>query len=433
VTSTASTGATGHEPGRPCVASGSDGPENGRAELPTLGLIAEVDAASFASVYWGRRPLLSPGAKFPRAGLFDAQAVDELVSRRGLRTPFLRMAKQGNVIPAARFTRGGGAGATAPDQVADDKVLALLDDGATLVLQALHRTWPPLVDFAARLSAELGHPVQINAYITPPLSQGFASHYDVHDVFVLQIAGRKQWRIHEPVFVDPLREHDWEQRKAEVAAAAAAQPPLIDTVLVPGDALYLPRGYLHSAGALGEMSIHLTVGVHPLTRHHVVEQILASVKEDPALRASLPMGVDLTDPVVIAPILATVAQALRSSIDQVRPEAVAESIAVDLDNRTRPEPLAPLAALDAAATLTSSSGLRLRHGLRVRLTRCPDELRLTHIDTTITVPVAADAALKAVLSGVVLTPADLPGLDPAEQLVLARRLLREGILVPVNP
>ena len=43
------------------------------------------------------------------------------ISRRGLRTPFLRMAKQGDVIPAARYTRSGGAGAGVTDQVADDK------------------------------------------------------------------------------------------------------------------------------------------------------------------------------------------------------------------------------------------------------------------------------------------------------------------------
>ena len=89
------------------------------------------------------------------------------MSRRGLRTPFLRMAKDGTVLAGNAFTRGGGAGATINDQVADDRVLRQIDDGATLVLQALHRTWPPLVDFGSRLSAELGHPVQINSYITP--------------------------------------------------------------------------------------------------------------------------------------------------------------------------------------------------------------------------------------------------------------------------
>ncbi len=33
-------------------------------------------------------------------------------------------------------------------------------------------------------------PLQINAYLTPPGSQGFATHYDTHDVFVLQVDGR---------------------------------------------------------------------------------------------------------------------------------------------------------------------------------------------------------------------------------------------------
>src|SRR5204862_283793 len=90
-------------------------------------------------------------------------------------------------------TGDGGAdgGAEIADQVADDKVLSALADGSTLVLQGLHRTWPPLVGFGTQLADELGHPVQINAYITPPQNQGFAPHHDVHDVFVLQVSGRK--------------------------------------------------------------------------------------------------------------------------------------------------------------------------------------------------------------------------------------------------
>jgi ribosomal protein L16 Arg81 hydroxylase len=103
-----------------------------------------------------------------------------------------------------------------------------------------------LITFAARLAEEVGHPVQVNAYVTPPQSRGFAAHYDVHDVFVLQVAGRKRWYVHEPVLVDPLPDQPWDQRKTEVTARAA-EPPLMDTVLAPGDALYLPRGFLHSA------------------------------------------------------------------------------------------------------------------------------------------------------------------------------------------
>ena len=162
-------------------------------------------------------------------------------------------------------------------------MLELFLDGHTVVLQGLHRLWPPLIEFAGALTTDLGHPVQVNAYITPASSQGFSAHYDVHDVFVLQVAGEKRWRISEPVHPAPLRDQPWTDRRAEVAARAEEEP-VLDTVLTPGDALYLPRGYLHAAEALGGVSCHLTVGVHPVTRHAVLEALLAIVADEPELR-----------------------------------------------------------------------------------------------------------------------------------------------------
>jgi len=273
------------------------------------------DTGTFAATNWGRAPLLTRHGDLDRdfTDLLDAIAIDELVSRRGLRTPFLRMAKDGTVLPASRFTRGGGAGAGVTDQAADDRILTELNGGSTLVLQGLHRTWPPLVEFATDLAGELGHPVQVNAYITPPENRGFAAHYDVHDVFVLQVAGHKRWHVHEPVVRNPLPDQPWQQHRTAVASRAAEQP-LIDVVLEPGDSLYLPRGYLHSADALGEISIHLTVGVHPVTRHHLVQQLVARALDDPALRTSLPMAVDLGDSQVLAPELSATVSALAAHL-----------------------------------------------------------------------------------------------------------------------
>ncbi|MDT4925991.1 MAG: bifunctional lysine-specific demethylase and histidyl-hydroxylase [Pseudonocardiales bacterium] len=387
----------------------------------------------FGEKHWGRAPLLTRAAELTGGfgDLLDADAVDELVSRRGLRTPFLRMAKDGTVLPAARFTRGGGAGASIADQAADDKVLATIADGATLVLQALHRTWPPLVHFGSRLAAELGHPVQINAYITPPQNQGFAPHYDVHDVFVLQVAGRKQWTIHPPVVEAPLDDQPWEQRRAEVAARAA-EAPLIDTVLEPGDALYLPRGTVHAAQAQGELSIHLTVGVHPVTRYQLVRHLLDLVQDDPELRAALPMGVDLSDPAVLSEHLTATVDLLRARVGAVEPADVARRVGENLMRRTRPEPIGPLAQLAAAATLEPTTRLRLRAGLRARLDGAGEQLRLVLLDRTIALPAATSDALKVVLAGAAVTPAELPGLDGDEQLTFAARLLREGVLVPAS-
>ena len=99
------------------------------------------------------------------------------------------------------------------DQASDDKLLRLFADGATIVLQGLHRTWEPVLDFTQDLAADLGHPVQVNAYVTPAQNTGFSDHYDVHDVFVLQVAGEKRWRIREPVHPSPLRDQPWTDRK----------------------------------------------------------------------------------------------------------------------------------------------------------------------------------------------------------------------------
>ena len=392
-------------------------------------------AQVFADEHWGRAPRLSRAAELGSdfTDLLTASAVDGLVSERGLRTPFLRMAKDGAVQPAASFTRGGGAGAAIADQAADDKVLAAIADGSTLVLQGLHRTWPPLVDFGARLADELGHPVQINAYITPPQNQGFAPHHDVHDVFVLQVSGRKHWIVHPPVVEDPLDNQPFNGFKDEIAERVGEEP-LIDTSLEPGDALYLPRGTIHSAQALGETSIHLTVGVHPLTRYQLVRFLFDAVQDDPALRASLPVGADLTDPDVLAPHLAATVAALQAALGRVPATRIAEQVGTDLMRRTRPEAIGPLAQLAAAETLAADTPLRRRGALRLRLAGGDggggaEPLKLVLLDRTIDLPAGTSDAVGVVVGGRVFTPADLPGLEPEEQLTLSRRLLREGVLV----
>ena len=159
--------------------------------------LVALDADAFARDHWARTPVVTRAADLPGGllELFDESSVDELVSRRGLRAPFLRVAQNGRTLGDREFTQGGGVGASIADQVSDDKLLGLFASGATIVLQGLHRTWGPLIDFTQQLAEELGHPVQANAYVTPSQSTGFSDHYDVHDVFVLQMAGEKHWRV----------------------------------------------------------------------------------------------------------------------------------------------------------------------------------------------------------------------------------------------
>ncbi|WP_083673002.1 JmjC domain-containing protein [Micromonospora sp. CB01531] len=412
---------------------------DGRPAVPpsaaeSLARCITVELAKFAADHWGRSPLLSRAAELPNprgfTDLFSPADADELLSRRGLRTPFLRIAKDGELVPAARYTGGGGAGAEIGDQVLDEQVLQLYADGATLVLQGLHRTWPALGDFTRELGTALAQPVQVNAYLTPAGSQGFATHYDTHDVFVLQVDGRKHWRIHPPVLPDPLERQPWGGRADEVAATAEG-PAALDVVLAPGDALYLPRGWLHSAQAQERSSLHLTVGIRALTRYALVEELLALAADDPRLRAGLPFGVDVADPDALEPELTETVEALRDWLLRADPAAVADRLRARAWPAARPAPIRPLAQAAALTALDPDSRVAVRDGLRWRLDPSGDgRIALRLFDRAITLPGSCEPALRALLTGEVTRVGDLPGLDDADRLVLTRRLLKEAVLTP---
>ena len=355
-----------------------------------------------------------------------------MLSRRGLRTPFIRLVKDGTVIDAARYTRSGGVGATIADQVVDDRVLELFADGHTVVLQALHRLWSPLIDFGGDLTSELGHPVQINAYITPSASQGFAAHYDIHDVFVLQISGHKRWRIHEPVHVDPLRTQPWTDHRQAVSARASERPS-VEVVLEPGDALYLPRGYVHAAEALGDVCCHLTVGVQGHTRHSIVEALAALVADDASLRQSLLLGLDVCDPDDLATEVAVTIDALIARLQLVTAEAVAPLLEARTRTSTRPAPLDPLAQAEALGRLDIDSVIIARTHLRASLAVRGDELVLELPGRTLRFPLAARDAIDALIdTGLPIRIGDLPALSESEALALSRELVRAGVAVPQN-
>jgi lysine-specific demethylase/histidyl-hydroxylase NO66 len=397
------------------------------AEGSVLARLIAVDRDEFASQYWGQQPLLSPAADLQGgfAELLDANAIDELVSQRGLRTPFLRVAKNGVTLADKVFTAPGGVGAGIADQVSEDKLVRLFADGSTLVLQALHRTWPPVLEYCQRLAAELGHPVQANAYVTPPQNQGFSAHYDVHDVFVLQIDGEKRWHIHSPVLVSPLRDQAWNDRKAAVERRAE-EPRLIEAVLKPGDCLYLPRGYLHAATALGGVSTHLTLGIHVWTRfalaQQLVDQVLRTVADDPVIRTSLPLGVDVSDPREMRPDFDVVSAILADAVKQSDIDQMAESLLQHARLNQRAAPVGPLKQLRDADAISVDTHIVLRRHLAATVDHSGSRILVRSRAGELLVAEDDVGPLKALLANGVATAGDL-GLD------LARRLLLAGLAI----
>ncbi len=393
-----------------------------------LSRLISVTGDEFAEQYWGRQALLTAAAELPRdfSDLLDEAAVDELLTRRGLRTPFLRVAKNGSTLGNRSFTAPGGVGATIDDQVSDEKLVRLFADGSTMVLQALHRVWPPILEFCQQLAADLGHPVQANAYVTPPQNQGFSNHYDVHDVFVLQLAGEKEWTIHAPVLPSPLRDQPWTDHRAAVEARAT-EPPLITTVLRPGDCLYLPRGFLHAARALGGVSSHLTIGVHSWTRYALAERLLqralATAATDAEVRASLPLSVALEETDDWKSDFDLVRAQLITALQQVDAEALVPDLLTTARAAQRAAPIGPLAQARAAAEIGADETVRLRDHLVARLEPEPSgDWVLRSRAGDLPIPAAEEPAIRELL-GDGRAEVRVLGVD------LARRLLVAGVVV----
>ena len=153
------------------------------------------------------------------------------------------------------------------------------------------------------------------------------------------MTGEKHWQVRPPVVESPLRDQPWTDHRDAVRLAADG-PPVVDAVLTPGDCLYVPRGWLHSATALGGTSIHLTMGVHVWTRRQLADDLLRAagrrLDDDPAVRAALDVGVDPLDPALAAGLRDGIRAAVEAALDAVTDDELAAALAQRCGPRSGP-------------------------------------------------------------------------------------------------
>ncbi|MGH3319369.1 MAG: JmjC domain-containing protein [Streptosporangiaceae bacterium] len=377
------------------------------------------DTERFAERVWGRRSQVQPSGA-PATDLLSLADIDRLVTSSALRVPIFRLVKDGALLRSASYTTTGTIGGRRYDGVAAPaKVLRAMDDGATLVLQAVHRYHPPLARFCRDLELALGHRCQVNAYVTPPGARGLEVHSDPHDVLVMQSFGTKAWEVHPT---------PW-QRRHEPGAGATEQ------LLSPGDVQYLPKGTPHAARSQRALSGHITVGIVGTTWGglllRAVEDLLAEGAVEDADETT-PAGW-LDAPAALGGPLADRLERLAAALRNVDTAAVsarqAERFIV-----SRP-PLLGGSLLDRQRLADMDDGTRLvrRSGAVCRLAvgRQPDRVRLLLGDRELDLPAWTEPALTVLVDRPELRPGDLADhLDPESRLVLCGRLVREGLLSP---
>ena len=361
----------------------------------------------FVAEHWGRAPLYRPGADATGfADLFSLGDVDHILSSTTPCWPAFRLVKDGRQLDPRSYTRSGRVGGQPVDDLADPRrVYELFHGGATIVLQSLHRFWPPLARFGRDLELTLTHPVQVNAYITPPASQGLGVHHDTHDVFVLQVYGRKRWDVHDP-----------DGRATERLLAAE---------LAPGDASHpaaVPARGPHGRDRLGPPDR----GGGPHHLGEVARRAVTSAVEGALSGEPLPAGY-AADPAALTAGVAEQLAEVRRRLDKLDPAAIAEA-AADRFWSSQPPPLAgQLQELLALEEIGDDTVVRRRPGAVCRLRRREDRLEVLLGDRALRMPARLAPVMRVIVASERLAVGDLAGyLDPPSRLVLVRRLVRRG-------
>ena len=390
------------------------------------------DGRAFLRDHWGRVPLLHTGGSF--TDLFGLTDVDHLVTSTLLRWPAFRMVRDGQQLEPGSYTRSTLLAWTRLDDVIDPgRILTEFHDGATIVLQGLHRYWPPLTRFCRELELVLTHPVQCNAYITPPGSRGLGIHYDTHDVLVLQTTGSKRWQVHERLVDHPLA---WQRFEPDrLAGGRGQQEPELQVELEAGHCLYLPGGYLHQAVSTDQVSVHLTIGISPYTWADVIWETFRDASQEVTFREPLPAGF-ADDPTGLAEHIGQRLDLLRWWLETINRQELAERVVNRFWSTRTPLLAGQLEQLAGLEQVSDETLVSRRPESVVRLLPPMgdgDALRVLLGDRRLDMPVRLEPVMRLVVERPRFRVRDLsPFLHEDERVLLVRRLVREGLLEVVG-
>lgn len=386
---------------------------------PIRSLIEPVDADTFFRDYHERRALIAHRDEPGRyAGLLSIERIDEIVSSRDLKAGSLDMArsdppvKQEDFLFETGFVDRGG-------------VAEQYRRGATIILPQLHMADPVLGEFCRAMESLFSCHVQTNIYMTPPNNQGFKTHYDDHDVFVLQVSGEKSWRLFDMPVENPYRGEGFRPEDHKVGE------PVEEFVLRAGECAYVPRGLMHDASTHGdEPSLHITLGLIVKTWADLMLEAVSEVAlGHPAFRRSLPPGFANPDF-----DRSTAEEHFRTLVETVARDARLDAsmdVFVDTFIRSR-MPSTSGAISGFARPAKPGQAFRLRRFVPWRLAGDADGVVIVTAGGELRFPAAAEAGLHILLDGGEITAQSFAGMDEAEAQDTLGRLHAFGLAVPAG-
>ena len=274
-------------------------------------------------------PVVLRGAPDRFAGLVQWRDIDRIICSGRRDATRIRVNMDAQDIPFPLYSatpdlnRDPVAGTERP-AIDERKLTSFLRQGATLIVNGVETSLGSVADLTDAFARATHNRATANLYASWQAVQGFATHWDNHDVFVIQARGEKLWRIHGITRGSPLATD-------LVDNGPAPAEPIWTGRLTAGDVLYIPRGWWHDAHGDPERnaaSIHLSCHVVPRTGANILAWLKERMTEHELFRRELPlMAGD-------GPWLAHV-EAIRGLLEQVLRDSTAQQWARQIKDEYR--------------------------------------------------------------------------------------------------
>ena len=392
-------------------------------------ILAPRSADDFFRETWHRNFELIPGPEDKFGTLFGWDDVNHLLKHGRTARPFIRLAHNGGTVPETAYTAEMTLGTRdrIPYRVVvPHKLAGLLRTGATLIINQINTVRPRAHELARNLERTLGAGVNMNLYAGWRTDNGFGKHWDEHDFFILQVAGRKRWEVYPDTRPHPL--------SGDTAAQLAPTKPLWTGMLTQGDVLYVPRGWWHIAYPLDEPSMHLTTGIKTCSGDTVLTWLRTRMMASRHFRDDVPL-------VEGADAMRQYLRTLRDEITEQLGDGAADEFGDWWDAKA-------MRAMDIDLPGSAASGepaaapakLQLSVARRLRINDLPhiDMIEIRVLESTLRLPGGVRSMLEALIDGRRATADELAALCSAEVPETQRRqilrdLYRKGVVCAAPP
>jgi hypothetical protein len=244
-------------------------------------LVAPLGEAAFLELLHARKLRHVRGAGAGSYGkLLNWEQLAGMIGRgeHPRRLTEFKLIRESVMVPPERWLKAGGPGEG--NKVDFAKLTAFMAQGFSLTVTQIEPHVPALAALCDDIRMRTHEKIKAGVIVTTGRAGAFTLHYDPEDLIILQVEGRKRWKIFGPAVARPV-----------IGMAKPAPPPedtpLFDDDLEPGDFLFVPAGHWHRCENGPERSLHLGIFFEPPTAWHAIRSFTQGLVDQEVFRTPL--------------------------------------------------------------------------------------------------------------------------------------------------